>query len=110
MLKLFEIVLAVLGCWDVLRRLLPFRVPVAVAEIACIGLGLALLRWATTDILLSLCVPGGLMVLNVVVSPAPHAPWGSQVAEAVRIYKRRHRQGMREARPTSGVGRRIPPL
>lgn len=110
MLKLFEIVLAVLGCWDVLRRLLPFHVSVVVAELTCVGLGLVLYRWAGTAILVPLCVPGGLMVLNVVVSPEPHTPWGPRALEAVRIYKRRRQQGMREARPTSQVGRRIPPL
>jgi hypothetical protein len=110
LLKLLEVILACLGCWDIARRLLPFRVPVAVAELATIGLGLVLYRWADASILVPLCVPGGLMVLSVVVSPGPHAPWGSRALEAVRIYKQRHRQGMREARPTTRVGRRIPKL
>jgi hypothetical protein len=109
MLRLFELVLAVLGCWDIARRLLPFRMTVAVAELTCAGLGLVLIKWADPIILLSLCVPGGLMVLNVIVSPEPHAPWGSRALEAVRIYRHRH-QGMRESRPANRVGRRIPPI
>lgn len=110
MLKLLEIVLAVLGTWDIARRLLPFRVPVAFAELACVGLGLTLNKWVTPTTLVALCVPGGLMVLAVVVSPAPYTPWGSHVLEAIRIFRQRRHQGMREARPANRVGRRIPPI
>jgi hypothetical protein len=110
MLKLFEIILACTGCWDIIRRLLPVRVPVALAELATIGLGFVLYRWADPATLVALCVPGGLLVLAIVVSPAPHIPWGPQVLEAIRIFRQRRRQGMREARSASKVGRRIPTL
>jgi hypothetical protein len=109
--KLIEIVLAVLGSWDIARRLLPVHVPVAIAELACVGLALVLLKWAGPDTILALSVPGGFMVLSAVVTPGAHTPWGPRVLETIRIYRQRHRQGMREARLNGrGVGQRIPPL
>lgn len=111
MLKLFELVLAVLGGWDIARRLLPFRVPIAAGELACAGLAILLLKWAAPTIILALCVPGGIMVLSAIVSPEPHSPWGPQVMEMVRIYRQRHRHGMREAPPpVRKIGNRIPRL
>jgi hypothetical protein len=109
--KLIEIIIAVLGVWDIARRLLPFHVPVVLAELACVGLALALLKWADPITVLALCVPGGFIVLSTVVKPSPHVPWGPRVLEAIRIYRHRHRQTMREARMSGrGVGQRIPPL
>jgi hypothetical protein len=110
-LKLIEIILAVLGSWDIARRLLPVHIPVALAELACVGLALVLLKWAGPTTITALCVPGALIVLSAVVTPGTHTPWGPRVMEAIRIYRQRHRQGMREARLSSrGVGQRIPPL
>lgn len=109
MLRLLELVLACLGGWDTARRLIPVRVPVVVAELSCAGLGFVLLTWADTRIMLSLCVPGGLMVLATVVSPSSHIPWGPQVMEAYRLYRHRH-QGMRAAAPVSKIGNRVPRL
>lgn len=108
--KLIEITLAVLGAWDIARRLIPFRVPVVVGKLACVGAAVALLKWADPITVLALCVPGGLMVLATVVRPESHVPWGTHVLEAIRIYRQRHRQGMRESRLSNRVGQRIPPL
>jgi hypothetical protein len=109
--KLIEIIIAVLGVWDIARRLIPFRVPVFLAEIACVGIALVLLKWAGPVTVLALCVPGGIMVLSTVVKPGPHVPWGPRALEAIRIYRHRHRVGMRESRLSGrGVGQRIPPL
>lgn len=111
LLKLVEIILAVLGAWDIARRLIPFRVPVVVGKLACVGAAVLLLKFAGPTTITALCVPGALMVLATVVRPESHVPWGSRVMEAYRIYRQRHRQGMHEARLTSrGVGQRIPPL
>lgn len=109
--KLIEIIIAVLGAWDIARRLIPFHVPVVLAELACVGAALVLLKWADPTTVLALCVPGGFIVLSTVVKPGAHVPWGPRVMEAIRIYRQRHRTGMQEARLSGrGVGRRIPPL
>jgi hypothetical protein len=111
MLKLFELVLAVLGSWDIVRRLLPVHVPVVLGKLACLGLGAALLKWASPTILLALCVPGGLMVLAIILSPEPHTPWGPYVTEAVRLFRRRRSGDMREARLVAPrIGNRVPRL
>ena len=109
MLRLFELVLAVLGSWDIARRLLPCKVPVVVGKVACLALGAVLLRWASPTIVLALCVPGGLMVLAIVLSPEPYTPWGPYVTEAVKLYRRRH-QNMQETKPVTKVGNRVPRL
>ncbi len=110
LLKLIEIILAVLGSWDIARRLIPVHIPIALAELACIGLALVLLKWAGPTTITALCVPGAFIVLSAVVKPGSHTPWGSSVLEAIRIYRNRRRQGMRESRFANRVGKRIPPL
>src|ERR1700723_3404960 len=96
---LFVLLLATLSSWEICRRLLPFRVPVVVAEIVTVGIALILIKWADQDILLSLSVPGGLMLLATVISTEPHTPWGPRVAEILKVARQRRHQTMREARP-----------
>ncbi len=110
MLKLLELVLAVLGGWDIARRLLPFRVPVVLGEVACVGLATLLLKWGNDVTILSLCVPGAFMVLAIILSPEPHVPWGPRVLEVIRLYRQRHHPDMQQARPARKIGNRIPPL
>lgn len=110
MLKLLELVLATLGSWDIARRLVPVRVPVLLGELGAAGLAAVLLKWADPIILLSLSVPGAFMVLAIILSPAPHVPWGPRVTEMARLYKGRHQQDMREGHPVRKIGNRIPPL
>lgn len=110
MLRLLELVLAVLGGWDIARRLSPVRVPVLLGEMACAGLGAILYLYAEPVIILALCVPGALLLLATILSPAPHVPWGPRAMEIIRLYRQRHRQGMHESHPARKVGNRIPPL
>lgn len=101
--------LATLGTWDILRLLLPTRVPQVIGKLSCVLIPWLLLKYAPDPILLPLCVPGVFLLINRVISPDQHTPWGPALAELVRVARRR-RTDAPSAQPPPRIGNRIRPL
>jgi hypothetical protein len=100
---LIELVLATIGSWDILRRLLPTRVHPLLGKLMCVAIPYSLYRWASPAIVLPLCVPGVLLLLNNVISAERFIPWGELLADLMRLRRRKDLPA-----PTSGVGNRVP--
>ena len=106
MTALVILTLAVLGSWDISRRLLPVRVPVVLGKLACVMIAWALITAAPHVILFSLAVPGALMVLQTVIKPEPNVPWWAYVNLPTK--PKAGKPGVQAQPPASGVGHRIP--
>jgi hypothetical protein len=100
MVQLLYLILATLATWDILRRLLPTRVPVVVGKLLLVVIAWVLLKYAHHDILLTLSVSGVLLLISRLV-PADVYHWGPYVADYWRIQRRRQVRA-------SGVGHRVP--
>lgn len=108
MTTLILITMATLASWEVVRRLLPFRLPMAVVLVGFFFGGLALLTWASPHILLAMAATGGLVILGATIPFARAYPWGPlATALLARIAGRRKTIGKdTDTRPK----RRIPKL
>lgn len=104
MSELVYLVLATLGSYDILRRFLPAKVPVLAGKIMCVLIPMILQRYAPHAILLSLCVPGVLLLLRPITAVESFTPWGTVVTEAWRSIRKKNTQ------PARGVGNRVPRL
>jgi hypothetical protein len=102
------ITMAALGGWDILRRLLPVKVPPVAGKIILVLIAWALIRYGTSIIVYSLGVPGTLILVSRILNPEPHDPWGPYLAEAYRSvkYDRQKKQSHNQSR----VGHRLPKL
>jgi hypothetical protein len=102
LITLALITLATLGSWDILRRLLPVRIPVVIGKLLTVAIAYSLLNWGTRSIVVSLCVPGVLLLLNGILRPEPSSPWGIHLARSPKRTEIR--------KPVSRTGNRIPPI
>lgn len=120
MTHLVIMTLATLGSWDILRRLLPTGVPVVAGKIACVVIAWLLITRTEPSIVLSLAVPGSLMLLTSIIRVEPFVPWGPTIAaftqDIMRSRPRRSsatnqaREPSRQAEPPPKIGHRIPRL
>jgi len=103
--------LATLGSWDILRRLLPVRLPVVIGKIICLGIAWVLIVKAPSSAVEALSVPGGLMLLSIILQPEPNQPWGSHVSEFLALIRsRRQASPGKQAQSPPRVGNRVPKL
>lgn len=108
---LLLLVLATLGTWDILKRLLPVQVPVLLGKLACVAIPLCLLNWTPHAIVLALCVPGVLLILSWLTgSTEPVRPWGPYVADLLRLLKLRRKPQQPGTSLPDRIGHRIPRL
>jgi hypothetical protein len=103
--------LAVLGGWDILRRLLPAVLPSVLGKIICVAGAWSLLRWAPGSMILSLSAFGGLILVSNLVPAEPYTPWGEYVSDLIQLNRSRKARVLgREAHKRTKPGRRLPTL
>lgn len=105
MTELVYLILATLGSWDVLRRVLPVRLPGILPKITCAVIAWALYKYAPRDILLPLCVPGVLLLISPLVPSEPWEHWGTYVTALLKL---RRKDELSKVAPGSRVGHRVP--
>lgn len=108
--QLLIITLSALGGWDILRRLLPVRMPVTLGKSIIVVLAWVLITHVPAAIIISLAVPGLLMILSAIINPEPVSPWGPGLWRFITHSPEPHPAPGQEASPADKVGHRIPRL
>jgi hypothetical protein len=98
--------LAALGGWDILRRVLPVRLPVAAGEVVCFVIAYVLITRAPGSIVQALAVIGGMIIIATFIRTEPSSPWGDAVMQFIRARQANPRRQV----PPERIGHRVPRL
>ena len=102
------VTLAALGSWDIIRRLLPVRVPTVAGKIIIVLLAWLLIRCAARDIVIALAVPGTLILVSGIMHPEPHTPWGPYLREYMGVHRHAQKRHRQQPAPPPRIGHRLP--